>query len=142
LLSSAPSLLGRLTKLQTMVFTHLPSSIALALLPVPPQLPLAIALLAIRACTQSMDSVPRSSFLSEIILPGERTAIIGTLNMAKAFAQCLSPLITGTLSGNRLFWVAFVLAGSLKVIYDFSILAVFIRVKARKDDENENETAN
>lgn len=108
-----------------MVFTHLPSAIFLALIPVPSNVTLAITFLILRSCTQSMDSAPKSAFIATILLPEERTSVMGTVNVVKTTAQSLGPLITGVLAGNELFWVSFVCAGSLKATYDLGLLAVF-----------------
>ena len=120
--------------LQTMVFTHLPSAVFLALIPIPSSLPLALTFLILRACTQSMDVAPRSAFLAAIILPNERTAVMGFINVVKTLSQSLGPVITGVLAGQGLFWVAFVMAGSAKVIYDLGILAVFVGQPSRETD--------
>ena len=116
-----------------MVFTHLPSAIALALIPVPNALPLALFFLVLRACTQSMDTVPRSAFLAAVVLPHERTAIMGTINVVKTSAQSVGPTITGHLVNNNLFWVAFVVAGSLKATYDIGVLIVFLGHKPKEE---------
>lgn len=132
LLSLPPS---PLLTCQTMVFTHLPSAIALALIAVPPTPLPSMALLLLRACTQSMDVAPRSAFLAEIISPEERTALMGIINMVKTASQSFGPLVTGALAGQRLFWVAFVMAGSLKATYDIGFLLVFAE---RKSSETEH----
>lgn len=72
-----------------------------------------------------MDIAPRSAFLAAIVLPQERTAILGTVNVVKTLAQSMGPLITGILAQSSLFWVSFVCAGSLKVCYDLGLLALF-----------------
>ena len=59
-----------------MVATHLPSSIFLALLPAPTGLPATICLLVARSILNSMDQAPRSAFLSVVVLPEERTAVM------------------------------------------------------------------
>jgi hypothetical protein len=71
----ASSLAKRLGLIQAMVFTHLPSSIFLALLPIPNGLALTICLLVGRSVLNSMDQAPRTSFLSIVVLPEERTAV-------------------------------------------------------------------
>lgn len=109
-----------------MVFTHLPSAIFLALIPLPSTLPTALTFLIGRACTQSMDVAPRSAFLAAIVQPHERTAVMGTINLVKTCCQSLGPLITGALAAHHLFWVSFVAAGSLKASYDLGLLAVFV----------------
>lgn len=117
-----------------MVFTHMPSAVCLALVPVPNEVHWSIVLIILRSCTQSMDIAPRSAFLAAILLPQERTAVMGLINVTKTVAQSLGPLITGVLAGSNLLWVAFVCAGSLKVCYDLGLLALFKnhqRVKQR-----------
>lgn len=135
----AASLARRIGNVKTMVFTHLPSSIALALLGIPNSLPLAMALLIFRASTQSMDTAPRSAFLAAILLPNERTAIMGAINVVKTGAQSLGPIMTGILVEKNLFWVAFLIAGSMKAIYDLSILGLFANHRTREEREQRRE---
>jgi hypothetical protein len=119
-----------------MVFTHLPSSIFLALLPVPNGLALTICLLVGRSVLNSMDQAPRTSFLSIVVLPEERTAVMGVVNILKTLSQSSGPSVTGVLAGNGHFWVAFVAAGSLKAAYDLLLLALFGgRVRPRTEAE-------
>ncbi|KHN96187.1 Major facilitator superfamily domain, general substrate transporter [Metarhizium album ARSEF 1941] len=133
----ASSISKRLGNVKTMVFTHLPSSMFLALIPVPSNLFLSLSLLALRACTQSMDVAPRSAFLAAIFLPSERTAVMGLVNVVKTSAQSLGPLITGVLANHHLFWVSFVCAGSLKVCYDLGLLVVFKEREQRRAGDEE-----
>lgn len=135
----AASLAKRLGNVKTMVFTHLPSSIALALLGIPNSAPLAIALLIFRASTQSMDTAPRSAFLAAILLPNERTSIMGAINVVRTGAQSIGPIITGILVENNLFWVAFLIAGSMKAVYDLSILGVFANYQREERREHQEE---
>ncbi|MCJ1380167.1 hypothetical protein MMC17_003270 [Xylographa soralifera] len=131
----ASSIAKRIGNVKTMVFTHLPSAIALSLIPVPSSLTGAIVFLVLRSCTQSMDVAPRSAFLADIILPNERTAVMGTINVVKTCSQSLGPSITGVLADHGLFWVAFVMAGSLKATYDLGMLAVFLGHEKREEEE-------
>lgn len=118
-----------------MIFTHLPSQIFRCLIAVPNDLRLALVFLVLNASTQSMDSGPRSAFLATIVLPAERTAVMGTANVVKTTAQSLGPILTGVLVDRNLFWVAFVGSGSLKILYDLGLLAFF------KEKEKERERA-
>jgi len=120
-----------------MVFTHLPSGIFLAVLALPDEIHLSLVFLILRSCTQSMDTPPRSAFLAAVILPQERTAVIGLLNVVKTAAQALGPLITGVLADRGFFWVSFVCAGSLKVVYDLGLLAVFKNHEREKADREQ-----
>ncbi|KAI5358171.1 Putative major facilitator superfamily, MFS transporter superfamily [Septoria linicola] len=121
----ASSVSKRIGLVRTMVFTHLPSAIFLALLPAPTSLFLTIVLLVARSSLSSMDQAPRSAFLSAVVLPEERTAVMGIVNTVKTMSQSSGPLITGTLSSSKHFWLAFVLAGTLKAAYDLAMLHMF-----------------
>ena len=133
----AASIAKRIGNVKTMVFTHLPSAIALALIGIPSSFPLAAFFVILRSCTQSMDVAPRSAFLAAVVLPEERTAIMGIINVLKTSAQSLGPLITGVLAEKNLFWAAFTMAGCLKAAYDLGMLAVFAGHKSREQQEEE-----
>ncbi|KAK5710103.1 hypothetical protein LTR17_019165 [Elasticomyces elasticus] len=122
----ASSVAKRIGLVRTMVFTHLPSAIFLALFPLPTSLVVATTLLVLRASLASMDQAPRSAFLSAVVLPGERTAVMGIVNTVKTMSQSSGPLITGTLAGTDQFWIAFVVAGALKASYDVGMLGMFV----------------
>lgn len=124
-----------------MVFTHLPSAIFLALIPIPSTLPFAMTFLLLRACLQSMDVAPRSAFMAAVVLPHERTAVMGLINVVKTSAQSLGPLLTGILADRNLVWVAFVCAGSLKACYDLGMLAVFAGHKTQEERAEEERLA-
>lgn len=142
----AASLARRIGNVKTMVFTHLPSSICLALIGIPTSFPLAVTLLVLRASTQSMDAAPRSAFLAAVVQPNERTAVMGIVNVVKTASQSMGPYITGVLVKQQLFWVAFLMAGSLKAAYDLGLLVTFVWQQAREkkkqqdgeDDRSEN----
>ncbi|RMZ91210.1 hypothetical protein DV736_g1534, partial [Chaetothyriales sp. CBS 134916] len=109
----AASLAKRIGLINTMVFTHIPASVALALIPVPNNAGIAVALLAFRSSTSSMDQIPRQAFLAAAVLPDERTTVMGIVNVVKTLSQSAGPLITGALAAASIFWVAFVTAGRL-----------------------------
>ena len=129
----ASSLSKRIGFIKTMVFTHLPSAIMLALLPAPSSLAFTIVLLVARASLSSMDQAPRSAFLSAVVLPQERTATMGIVNTVKTMSQSSGPLITGVLAGAGRFWIAFAVAGALKAGYDLAMLKMFLKVKLEGD---------
>jgi sugar phosphate permease len=134
----ASSIAKRIGNVKTMVFTHLPSAICLALIPVPSALPAALTFLVLRACSQSMDVAPRSAFLAAALPPEKRTAIMGAINVVKTCSQSLGPLITGVLADHNLFGASFTLAGILKAIYDIGMLISFAgRERAQRMASNQ-----
>ncbi|KAK3330719.1 major facilitator superfamily transporter [Apodospora peruviana] len=133
----------RLGPLKTMVYTHLPSAVFLSLVPVPPADAqggtwLAMAFLALRACTQSMDQAPRQAFLAAAVLPVERTAVLGVVNITKTLAQAGGIGSSGFLAGKKLWVVALGGAGLLKAAYDLLMLWMFLGLKDR-EEENTSE---
>ena len=120
------------------VFTHLPSAIFLALLPAPNSVFMTIVLLVARSSLSSMDQAPRSAFLSAVVLPEERTAVMGIVNTVKTLSQSSGPLITGTLASSKHFWIAFVLAGALKASYDLAMLYMFASTPLAGDRSKAN----
>ncbi|KAI1078093.1 MFS general substrate transporter [Whalleya microplaca] len=148
----ASSLAKRFGNVNTMIFTHFPSQIFRALIGVPNDVRLALLFCILNSSTQSMDTGPRSAFLATIILPGERTAVMGTVNVVKTTASSLGPIITGILVDHNLFWLCFVGSGSLKAIYDLGLLAFFKnkekekereeRLRIQRDEERRRDQAN
>ncbi|KAG7191686.1 uncharacterized protein KQ657_002822 [Scheffersomyces spartinae] len=120
------SLTKRFGAVATMVFTHLPASVLLSLLPVPSSLNVTLAIMIIRASTQSMDVAPKHVFLAAIVPESERTAVFGWVNLVKTMAQILGPSIVGLLTSKGMQWLAFVVAGTLKVLYDLGMLGTFM----------------
>ena len=120
-----------------MVFTNLPSAVMLALIPVPNSSVVAMMFLIFRHCTNAMDNAPRSAFLSAAILPSERTVTMGIVNIVKTSSQSISPVVTGALAGAYLFWIAFVVAGGMKVLYNLGILVIFVNHKTQEERREE-----
>lgn len=130
---AASSLARRVGLIKTMVFTHFPASLALVLIPLPSNVVIAMALLIFRASTSSMDQAPRQAFLAAAVTPSERTSVMGIVNVIKTMSQSAGPLITGRLAGSGYFWVAFVVAGCLKILYDVLLLRLFLGYRTVED---------
>lgn len=81
-----------------------------------------------------MDQAPRQAFLAAAVLPSERTAVLGVVNIAKTLAQAGGLGFAGILAGRHL-WVALLGgAGGLKALYDILMLWMFLRLQDREDD--------
>lgn len=127
------SIARRIGLIKTMVFTHLPSAIFLALIPIPDQRWAAMTFLALRSSLASMDTAPRQAFTATAVLASERTAIMGFVNVIRTLAQSGAPSVTGKLAESGNIWIAFVIAGCLKISYDLSMLLMFVGFQARED---------
>lgn len=112
--------------INTMVYTHIPSSILLMLVPLMPNLPLAIAVLLARFCISQMDVPTRQSYTMAVVAPDERSAASGVTGIARSIGAALSPSLAGLfLSIPMLLSAPFFLAGGLKIIYDLLLYRGF-----------------
>ena len=130
----ASSIAKRIGLVKTMVLTHLPSAIFLSLIPLPNNVGVSMAFLILRSCAQSMDQAPRQAFLAAAVLPSERTAVMGVVNVVKTLSQSGGPLATGWLAGIGKFWIAFLVAGAMKASYDLAMLKMFLSYKSREEE--------
>jgi MFS family permease len=112
-----------------MVFTHIPSNILLILVPLMPNLPLAIIVLLARFSISQMDVPTRQSYVMAVVAPDERSAAAGVTGIARSVGAAVSPLITGVFLSAGLLSIPFFLAGGLKIVYDLALYRSFIQVK-------------
>jgi len=119
----------RIGLVNTMVFTHLPSSLLLLLVPFVPDLAWVIVLLLVRSALSQMDVPTRSSYVMAIVSPGERAAAASITSVPRSLASSASPLIAGYLLGVSTFGWSLVIAGGLKIVYDLLLLATFRAVR-------------
>jgi MFS family permease len=115
--------------INTMVFTHLPSSVLLVLVAFVPNLTWAIVLLLARSVLSQMDVPTRNSYVMAVVSPGERAAAASFTSVPKTFASSIGPLIAGYLLGVSGFGWPLVIGGGLKIAYDLLLLATFRSVR-------------
>jgi len=127
---SAAWVAGKIGLINTMVFTHLPSNLLLILVPFMPNLWLAIALLLVRFSISQMDVPTRQSYTMAVVDPDERSAAAGITGVARTIGAALSPAFTGVFISNPAFLgLPFIIAGSLKIIYDLALYFNFRSVR-------------
>ncbi|MBL8704469.1 MAG: MFS transporter [Rhodospirillales bacterium] len=113
----------------TMVYTHIPSSICLILAAFAPTLPLTLALLLARAALSQMDVPTRSSYVMAVVTAPERAAAASFTSVPRSLASSLSPALAGALlAGGYRAW-PLVICGVLKIAYDLLLLRQFRHVK-------------
>lgn len=127
---SAAWVASKIGLIRTMVFTHIPSNIFLILVPLMPNLPLAIAMLLVRFSISQMDVPTRQSYTMAVVSPDERSAAAGITGIARTTGASLSPVFTGPLLANALWLSApFFISGSLKILYDLLLYRSFRTLK-------------
>jgi hypothetical protein len=128
---AAPWVASRIGLLNTMVFTHIPSSLALIGAAFASRLDVALALLLVRAALSQMDVPTRSAFVMSVVTPPERSAAASFTAVPRSLASAVSPSIGGALFAAGWFAAPLVACGILKIGYDLAILAAFRRLDAR-----------
>jgi MFS family permease len=128
-LAAAP-LAQRFGLLNTMVFTHAPSNVLLALVPFMPTLPWAVAVLLVRFAISQMDVPTRQSYTVAVVNPEERSAAAGATGVARTAGAALAPALTGLLLATPvLAGSPFIVAGALKLVYDGLLYHLFRSIK-------------
>jgi MFS family permease len=126
----ASRLAARFGLLNTMVATHLPSNVLLILVPLMPNLPLAVLLLLVRFSISQMDVPTRQSYVMAVVRPDERSAAAGITGVARTLGASISPLFAGLLLAKpSLINVPFFIAGTLKIAYDLLLYREFSAVR-------------
>jgi MFS family permease len=115
--------------INTMVFTHIPSSIFLIAAAFSPNLILVLALLLVRAALSQMDVPTRTSYVMAVVTPGERTAAASVTAVPRSLASSLSPALAGVLLAMPFSGLPLVVCGVLKIAYDLALLRSFRHVK-------------
>lgn len=131
---AAARVAARIGLINTMVWTHIPSNVLLILVPLMPNLPLAIAMLLARFSISQMDVPTRQSYTMAVVSPDERSAASGITTIARSIGAAISPILTGALLGASLLSLPFFLSGGLKIVYD---VALYFNFRSMKPPEEE-----
>ncbi|MED5618178.1 MFS transporter [Ideonella sp. BN130291] len=115
---AAPGVARRIGLLNTMVFTHIPSSVCLVLAAWAPSLPLALGLLLLRSALSQMDVPTRSAYVMAVVTPQERAAAASATAVPRSLAAAVSPALAGALFSSGWIAAPLVACGVLKIAYD------------------------
>jgi MFS family permease len=125
----AARLAKRFGLVNTMVFTHIPSSLCLIVAAFVPNLTIVLALLLIRAALSQMDVPTRTSYVMAVVTPVERPAAASVTAVPRSLASAVSPAIAGALLSTTMTGVPLVICGVLKIAYDVALLYSFRHIK-------------
>jgi MFS family permease len=128
---------NRFGLVNTMVFTHLPSSLCLIAIPFMPALSYVIVLLFVRSALSQMDVPTRSSYVMAIVPPVERAAAASITTVPRSLASAASPLLAGSLLAASSFGWPLLIAGALKIAYDLLLLTRFRNVRPPEEGRPE-----
>ncbi|MBI2822944.1 MAG: MFS transporter [Acidobacteria bacterium] len=132
---------NRFGLIHTMVFSHLPSNVLLILIPLMPNLELAIICLLARHLLAQMDVPARSSYIVAIVDPEERTAATGATTLVRTVTQSLGPLLAGLTLQVVSIGAPFFLGGGLKIVYDLALYFNFRTIRPPEEEARFQKTA-
>ena len=128
---AAGPLARRIGMINTMVFTHIPSSLCLIGAALASSFELTLALLLARSLLSQMDVPARGAFVMSVVTPAERPAAASFTAVPRSLAAAVSPSLTGAMFAAGAMVAPLVACGVLKIAYDIALFAAFRRVEAR-----------
>jgi MFS family permease len=121
----------------TMVFTHIPSSLCLIVAAFVPNLAAVLALLLVRSALSQMDVPTRTSYVMAVVTPAERTAAASVTAVPRSLASAVSPALSGALLSTAFLGLPLVICGVLKIAYDLALLFSFRHIKPPEEAEGQ-----
>lgn len=119
----------RIGLVNTMVFTHIPSSLCLIAAAFAPDLVTVLVLLLVRAALSQMDVPTRTSYVMAVVTPAEQAAAASVTAVPRTLAAAISPTFAGALLASSFAGWPLVLCGALKIAYDLALLTACRHVK-------------
>jgi MFS family permease len=119
----------RIGLVNTMVFTHIPSSVCLIAAAFAPSLPVALTLLLLRSALSQMDVPTRTSYVMAVVTPPEQPAAASFTAVPRSLAAAVSPAFAGALLASAFPGLPLVICGVLKIAYDLALLFSFRHIK-------------
>jgi predicted MFS family arabinose efflux permease len=119
----------RIGLVNTMVFTHIPSSLLLVTVPFMPNFTVAAILFLIREGLVEMDVPTRQSYVMAMVRPEERTVVGGVTHLIRLAGWATAPLIAGYFMQNLALATPLVIGATLKIAYDVLLYRAFRHAK-------------
>jgi MFS family permease len=119
----------RIGLVNTMVWTHIPSSLLLVAVAFTPSFEMAAILFVLRESLVEMDVPTRQSYVMAVVRPEERTAASGVTNLVRLGTWALGPTLAGWMMGGVALAAPLLAGAGLKVVYDLLLFASFRRLR-------------
>lgn len=113
----------------TMVFTHIPSSFLLITIPFAPHFWAAAALFLLREGLVEMDVPTRQSYVMAVVRPEERTFASGVTHLVRMGSWAVAPSLAGLFMKGVLQAAPLFVGAGLKIVYDILLFAAFRHLK-------------
>jgi len=126
---AAAWLARRIGLVNTMVFTHIPSSVLLLTVPFMPTFPVAAALFLLRESLVEMDVPTRQSYVMAVVRPEERTFASGVTHLVRMAGWAVAPAFAGLLMTGTSLAAPLVVGAALKILYDIVLWRAFRKLR-------------
>ena len=126
---AAAWLARRIGLLNTMVLTHLPSSVLLMAAPAASSGALAATLFLGRESLVEMDVPTRQSYVMAIVPPHRRTYASGVTNLTRTIGWAIGPPIAGVVMQYVVLAAPLFIGGGMKIVYDIVLYRSFRHVR-------------
>jgi MFS family permease len=133
---AAAWLANRIGLLNTMVWTHLPSSLFLIAAPASPTGTIAAALFLAREALVEMDVPTRQSYVMAVVKPSERTLASGVTNVTRNVAWAVGPSFAGMVMQHVALAGPLFIGGALKILYDLLLFRAFRHVRPPEEERD------
>jgi len=117
----------RIGLVNTMVFTHVPSSLLLITVTYAPSFGMAAVLFLLREGLVEMDVPTRQSYVLAVVRPEERLVASGVTHLVRLAGWAAGPVIGGVLMQDVTLGTPFVAAAVMKIAYDMILWTAFRR---------------
>jgi MFS family permease len=131
---AAAWLAQRIGLVNTMVFTHLPSSLFLMAVPFAPSFKWAAILFFCREALVEMDVPTRQSYVAALVEPEERTLASGITNITRNVFWAIGSATAGLLMQLLSFSAPLIVGGGAKVLYDALLYRSFRKIKPPEEE--------
>ena len=126
---AAAAMARRIGLVNTMVFTHIPSSLLLVSVAIAPSFPVAAALFLLREGLVEMDVPTRQSYVMALVRPEERTLASGITHLVRMAGWALGSLLAGWTLKEGALVGPLVVGAALKIGYDLALWRGFRSVR-------------
>lgn len=124
----------RIGLINTMVFSHLPANIMMAVIPYMPTLETSLFFYLGRSLLSMMDVPTRQSYTMAIVKPEERSRFQALLNLPRSVTMAIGPGIAAYIMQFVGINIPFLIAGVIKGFYDIALWVTFKDIKPPEEE--------
>jgi MFS family permease len=130
-------LAARIGLVNTMVFTHVPSSLVLIAVALVPQFWMAALLFLVRELLVEMDVPTRQSYVMAVVKPEERTFASGVTSLVRLAGWAVGPFAAGVLMQGVALTMPLIVGAGLKIGYDLMLYRSFRDLKPPEERQGD-----